>query len=144
MIVKKRAIVTFHVLSILSVFLICLPVFLAIIISSQTEVQVFSNPPKLTFSNNWVSNYSTAWNRISLGKMMFNSAFIAIMVTAGKLVMSLLAAFAFTHFNFKGKNFLFFVIIVTLLLPVPVRIVALFDVVRSFNWINTYAGLILP
>ncbi|MGD1816248.1 MAG: carbohydrate ABC transporter permease [Pleomorphochaeta sp.] len=144
MIVKKRSIVSFHVLSILSVFLICLPVFLALVISSQTEVQVFSNPPKLTFSNNWISNYSTAWNRIDLGRMMFNSAFIAIMVTLGKIVMSLLAAFAFTHFEFKGKNILFFIIIITLLLPVPVRIVALFDVVRSFDWINTYAGLIIP
>jgi len=81
MIVKKRTIVTFHVLAILSVLIICLPVLLALIISSQTEIQVFSNPPKLTFSNNWVSNYTTAWNRVSLGRMMFNSAFIAIMVT---------------------------------------------------------------
>ena len=144
MIRKKRTTVLYHVLAILSVFIICLPVLLALIISSQTEVQVFSNPPKLTFSNNWVSNYSTAWNRINLGKMMFNSAFIAICVTIGKIIMSLLAAFAFTHFEFKGKNLLFFLIIITLLLPVPVRIVALFDVVRSFNWINTYAGLIVP
>lgn len=144
MIRKKRTTALYHILAILSICVICLPVFLALVISSQTEIQVFSNPPKLTFSNNWVSNYSTAWNRIDLGRMMFNSAFIAVMVTAGKVIMSLLAAFAFTHFDFKGKNVLFFVIIITLLLPVPVRIVALFDVVRGFHWINTYAGLIVP
>jgi sn-glycerol 3-phosphate transport system permease protein len=133
-----------HALLILSVIVICLPVILAFIISSQTETQVLSYPPKMTFSNNWVYNYTTAWNRINLGRMMANSAFIATVVTVGKIIMSLFAAFAFTHFNFKGKNVLFFLVIVTLLLPVPVRIVALFDVVGSFGWINTYAGLIAP
>jgi len=136
--------VILHALLLLSVFLICLPVILAFIISSQTETQVLSYPPKLTFSNNWVYNYTTAWKSVGLGRMMFNSAFIAVSVTLGKVIMSLLAAFAFTHFNFKGKNVLFFLVLITLLLPVPVRIVALFDVVRSFNWINTYAGLIVP
>jgi sn-glycerol 3-phosphate transport system permease protein len=133
-----------HAVLVLGVIIICAPVIMAFIISSQSETQVLSYPPKLTFSNNWVYNYTTAWNRISLGRMMFNSAFIATMVTLGKIIMSLLAAFAFTHFNFKGKQVLFFVIIITLLLPVPVRIVALFDVVSSFGWINTYAGLIAP
>jgi sn-glycerol 3-phosphate transport system permease protein len=133
-----------HAVLILGVIIICAPVIMAFIISSQTETQVLSYPPKLTFSNNWVYNYTTAWNRIGLGRMMFNSAFIATMVTIGKIIMSLLAAFAFTHFNFRGKQVLFFVIIITLLLPVPVRIVALFDVVSSFGWINTYAGLIAP
>jgi sn-glycerol 3-phosphate transport system permease protein len=133
-----------HAVLVLGVIIICAPVIMAFIISSQTETQVLSYPPKLTFSNNWVYNYTTAWNRISLGRMMFNSAFIASMVTLGKIIMSLLAAFAFTHFNFRGKQVLFFVIIITLLLPVPVRIVALFDVVSSFGWINTYAGLIAP
>jgi sn-glycerol 3-phosphate transport system permease protein len=133
-----------HALLILSVIVICLPVILAFIRSSQTETQVLSYPPKMTFSNNWVYNYTTAWNRINLGRMMANSAFIATVVTVGKIIMSLFAAFAFTHFNFKGKNVLFFLVIVTLLLPVPVRIVALFDVVGSFGWINTYAGLIAP
>ncbi len=141
---SKRKTAVFHILLILSVLIVCLPVLLALIISSQTETEVLAYPPKLTFSTNWVSNYTIAWQRINLGRMMFNSAFIAIMVTIGKVVMSLLAAFAFTHFNFKGKQVLFFLVIVTLLLPVPVRIVALFEVVRSFGWINTYAGLIIP
>jgi sn-glycerol 3-phosphate transport system permease protein len=76
--------------------------------------------------------------------MMLNSTFIAVTVTVGKILMSLLAAFAFTHFKFKGQNALFFIVLVTLLLPIPVRIVALFDIVSSFGWIDTYWGLIVP
>lgn len=144
MIRSKRKTAMLHLLLILSVLIVCLPVLLALIISSQTETEVLAYPPKLTFSSNWVYNYTTAWQRIDLGRMMFNSAFIAIMVTIGKVIMSLLAAFAFTHFEFKGKQILFFLVIVTLLLPVPVRIVALFEVVRSLDWINTYSGLIIP
>ena len=144
MIRSKRKTAMLHLLLILSVLIVCLPVLLALIISSQTETEVLAYPPKLTFSSNWVYNYMTAWQRIDLGRMMFNSAFIAIMVTIGKVIMSLLAAFAFTHFEFKGKQILFFLVIVTLLLPVPVRIVALFEVVRSLDWINTYSGLIIP
>ncbi|MBI9096598.1 MAG: carbohydrate ABC transporter permease [Sphaerochaeta sp.] len=133
-----------HATLIVAVIIICLPVILAFIISSQSETEVFSFPPKLTFSNNWAYNYQTAWKRVNLGRMMLNSALIASMVTIGKIAISLLAAFAFTHFEFKGKQALFFLVIITLLLPVPVRIVALFDVVSAFGWINTYAGLVAP
>jgi len=133
-----------HTLLILAVLIICLPVILAIIISTQSETQVLSYPPRLIPGSSTVDNYSKAWTTVNLGRMMFNSAVIALSVTLGKVILSLLAAFAFTHFEFKGKQLLFFLILVTLLLPVPVRIVALFDVVRGFGWIDSYTGLIVP
>ncbi len=140
---KKQSIIL-HALLIFSILVVCLPVILALSISTQSETQALSYPPRLLPSSFMAENYKTAWSTINLGRMMFNSAFIAISVTLGKVVMSLLAAFAFTHFEFKGKNILFFLILVSLLLPVPVRIVALFDVVRRFGWIDHYAGLIIP
>ncbi len=133
-----------HLLLIASVLIISLPVILALIISTQTEAQVLSYPPGLVPGTNMVNNYVSAWNSVNLGRMIINSTIIAFGVIIGKVTMSLLAAFAFTHFEFKGKNVLFGIILVTLLLPVPVRIVALFDVIRSMHWIDTYAGLIIP
>ena len=133
-----------HLLLIASVLIISLPVILALIISTQTEAQVLSYPPGLVPGTNMVNNYVSAWNSVNLGLMIINSTIIAFGVIIGKVTMSLLAAFAFTHFEFKGKNVLFGIILVTLLLPVPVRIVALFDVIRSMHWIDTYAGLIIP
>jgi sn-glycerol 3-phosphate transport system permease protein len=133
-----------HILLIVSVLIISLPVILALIISTQNEAQVLSYPPGLIPGTNLIQNYATAWNSVDLGRMIFNSTIIAFGVIIGKVVMSLLAAFAFTHFDFKGKNILFGIILVTLLLPVPVRIVALFDIIRSFHWIDSYAGLIIP
>ncbi len=138
--IKKIAL---HFLIIFSVLVVCAPVLLAIIISTQTLAEVFSYPPKFTPSRNF-SNYGAALKNVNLVRMMLNSTFIAIIVTLGKIIMSLLAAFAFTHFKFKGKNILFFVVLVTLLLPIPVRIVALFDIVSKLKWIDTYWGLIVP
>ncbi len=133
-----------HALLIVCVLIISLPVILALIISTQTEAQVLSYPPGLIPGKNMVNNYVSAWNAVSLGRMIFNSTVIAFGVIFGKVTMSLLAAFAFTHFEFKGKNLLFGLILITLLLPVPVRIVALFDIIRSLHWIDTFAGLIIP
>ncbi len=144
MIQKKSKTIVFHFLLILAVVIICMPVILALIISTQSEAEVLSYPPKLMPGKNMVENYTKAWGSVNLGRLMLNSGIIAISVTLGKVILSLLAAFAFTHFEFKGKQFLFYLILVTLLLPVPVRIVALFDVVRSFGWIDQYAGLIIP
>jgi sn-glycerol 3-phosphate transport system permease protein len=81
---------------------------------------------------------------VKLGRLLFNSFVVSIAVTVGKIILSLLAGFAFTHFEFRGKNLLFFLVLVTLLLPIPVRIVALFAVVSSAHWIDTYWGLIFP
>jgi len=141
---SKKQTAVLHILLIFSIIVISLPVILALIISTQTEAQVLSYPPGLVPGTNAVENYKAAWNSVNLGRMIFNSTFIAFGVIAGKVSMSLLAAFAFTHFEFKGKNLLFGVVLVTLLLPVPVRIVALFDVIRGMGWIDTYAGLMVP
>lgn len=141
---KKVKSIGIHSLLIICILIISLPVILALIISTQNQAQVMSYPPGLIPGTNMIENYRTAWNTINLGRMIFNSTLIAFGVIFGKVTMSLLAAFAFTHFEFKGKNFLFGLILVTLLLPVPVRIVALFDVIRSMKMIDTYAGLIIP
>ena len=135
--------VSFHALIILAILIISSPVVLSLIISTQSLAEVYSYPPKITPSGNF-GNYAQAWRSVSLGRMMLNSTIVAVSVTAGKILLSLLAAFAFTHFNFKGKNILFFIVLVTLLLPIPVRIVALFSVVSSFGWIDTFAGPIFP
>jgi sn-glycerol 3-phosphate transport system permease protein len=135
--------VALHILIIFTILIVSAPVILALVISTQTPAQVYSSPPRLLPSGHF-ANYAAAWKSVNLGRMMLNSTIIAVAVTVGKIIFSLFAAFAFTHFEFRGKNLLFFIVIITLLLPIPVRIVALFEVVSSFGWIDTYWGLIFP
>lgn len=140
---KKWQSILLHTSIIIVVLIVSSPVILAFIISTQSPAEVYSSPPKLTPSTHF-SNYAVAWKSVNLGRMMLNSTIVAVSVTFGKIILSLLAAFAFTHFEFKGKQFLFFLVLVTLLLPIPVRIVALFGIVSSFGWMDTYMGLIMP
>lgn len=129
-----------HFLLVIAVLVVAAPVFFAIIVSTQSITEVFSYPPKLTPGSNW-QNYPNSWKFVNLGRMMFNSAFLAFAVTLGKLIISLMAAFAFSHFEFKGKNFLFFLILITLMLPIPVRIVPLFELFVKMGKINKHLGV---
>ncbi|MGQ4810570.1 hypothetical protein NKDENANG_04048 [Candidatus Entotheonellaceae bacterium PAL068K] len=132
-----------HIALIASIVIVSAPVIFAFIISTQSPIEVFSYPPKLSPGTHY-SNYRTAWQHVNLGRMMFNSVYCAVMVTLGKLIISVMAAFAFSHFHFKGKQIWFFAIIITLMLPIPVRIVPLFEMVSDLKWVDTYWGLIVP
>ena len=140
--VEKYHIFT-HMMLMAAILIVGAPVIFAFIISTQSPIEVFSYPPKL-LPGSHVSNYLKAWQQVNLGRMMFNSAYCAVMVGVGKFIISVLAAFAFTHFRFKGKQVWFLLILITLMLPIPVRIVPLFEIVSDLKWVDTYWGLIVP
>lgn len=132
------------------IFFISLPVVFALIVSTQSPAEVFSYPPKLTPGTQF-SNYVEVWQTVPLGRMFFNSILITVSVTFGKLVISLLAAFAFVYFRFPGKSILFFLTLVTLMLPIPVRIVPLFELIAGIGrtvsphlGVDSYFALIVP
>jgi sn-glycerol 3-phosphate transport system permease protein len=105
---------------------------------------VSSLPPKLYPSTSLLDNYAQAWERVKLGRMLVNSAVVAIAIAVGKIVISLLSAFAIVYFNFRGKQLVFWMIFVTLMLPVPVRIVSTYNVISVLGWVDTYWGLTVP
>lgn len=82
---------------------------------------------------------------MNLGRLLFNSTLISVAVSAGKILLSLLAAFAFTYFgDFRGKTTFFILILITHMLPLPIRIVPTFELVEDFGWMNTYYALTIP
>ncbi len=134
-----------HVVLIVSFVIIAFPVFYAFIVSTQTFQDVFVYPPKFTPGPDTVQNYVAAWKTVKMGRLLFNSTLISVAVGVGKIILSLMAAFAFTYFgNFKGKGFFFVVILITHMLPLPIRIVPTFELMRSFNWVDTYYALTIP
>jgi sn-glycerol 3-phosphate transport system permease protein len=82
--------------------------------------------------------------KVPVIKMMMNSAIMAIGITVGKIIISLLSAFAFVYFRFPFRNLCFWLIFITLMLPVEVRIVPTYEVVANLNLLNSYTGLIFP
>jgi sn-glycerol 3-phosphate transport system permease protein len=135
---------TAHAILLVSVAVIAFPLYYAFSISTQTLDEVMSLPPKLLPSAHLVQNYADAWVRAGMGRLLLNSAIVAVAVAVGKISISLLSAFAIAYFNFRGKQFVFWMIFVTLMLPVPVRIVSTFQVISVLGWVDTYWGLTVP
>jgi sn-glycerol 3-phosphate transport system permease protein len=91
-----------------------------------------------------VANYAEAWRRSKMGALLLNSAIVAVVVAVGKISISMLSAFAIVYFRFRGSALVFWMIFVTLMLPVPVRILPTYEVVGNLGWLNTYSGLTIP
>ena len=143
---RRKALETAVVYGVLCLLLIIIaaPVIFALIKSTQTSQQVLRYPPMLTFGRNALSNFSAAWSDYGLGRMMLNSGFIAIVGSTGKIVTALFGALAFVYFEFPGKKLWFYFVLLTLMLPMPVIIVPLFNVMAKFGWVNTYYSLTIP
>ncbi len=133
-----------HAILAASVLLLAFPLYYAVVISTQTLGEVTSLPPKLLPSTNMLQNYGDAWARVKMGRLLLNSAIVALAVAFGKIAISLLSAFAIVYFNFLGKQVVFWMIFVTLMLPLPARIVSSYQVISVLGWVDTYWGLTVP
>ncbi len=131
-----------HVGLFLSVLLMALPLLLAFVISLQSR-GVITSVSQLSFDRAF-ENYRAVLIDYNMGRYMFNSFVMSIVIVVGKLAISLLAALAIVYYRFPFKNFMFMVILLTLMLPVPVRIVPLFELVAGLGWANTFLALTIP
>ena len=139
---RKKMII--HLLLLISVCLIGFPLYYGFVISTQSIEECIQKPQRLLPSIYLLENYTKVWNRIHMGQLLINSGIVALTVSLGKILISILSAFAIVYFNFRGKQIAFWMIFVTLMLPVPVRIISTYQVVTSLGWVDTYAGLTIP
>lgn len=133
-----------HAFLLLSVFIIAFPVLYALVTSTLSFSDAFAFPPRLLPNRHFLENAAEAWNRVHMGRLMFNSTVVSVSVAVVKIILSLMAAFAYTHFRFRGRGLLFPLCMVTQMLPLPVRIVPTFDLMRAFGWIDSYWALTVP
>jgi sn-glycerol 3-phosphate transport system permease protein len=143
-----------HLILGVGVLVVIFPVFITFIGSTQTAEQITSsNPISLWPGTNFVESYRLALfgGKTSGGStvapvapMLWVSLITALTIAIGKIIISLLSAFAIVYFRFPLKNFVFWMIFVTLMLPVEVRIGPTYAVVSNLHMLNTYAGLTVP
>ncbi len=136
-----------HVVMILGVLVIFFPIWLAFVASTVTQPEIVKPPMPLWPGDQFVENYTKALFsgvNVPVATMLLNSLVMAIGIAVGKIVISLLSAFAIVYFRFPLRNMFFWMIFLTLMLPVEVRIVPTFEVVASFGMLNSYGGLIFP
>ncbi|ANQ53738.1 MULTISPECIES: carbohydrate ABC transporter permease [Thermosipho] len=139
---------TFIIFEILLIFVglvMFAPILLAFFMSFMKPSEVFRFPPKVIPSSFYWQNYKEALKLVPLGRMLVNSLIVSVFITVGKLITGVLAGYAFSNFNFKGKKIAFSTLFVTLFLPAEtVMIVPMFLLMKSLGWVNTYYALIIP
>ena len=151
--VERRPALDFLAYAILTlgVVVVALPIYVTFVASTQTLDQILEVPMSLVPGSELLANYQAVLTSGSeraasapVGRMMLVSLVVALVVPAGKIVISLLSAFAIVYFRFPGRMFFFWMIFITLMLPVEVRIVPTYEVIARMNLLNTFPGLILP
>ncbi|MFP7673829.1 sn-glycerol-3-phosphate ABC transporter permease UgpE [Marivita sp. S0852] len=136
-----------HVFMILGVLVIFFPIWLAFVASTVTQQDIIQPPMPIWPGDQFLINYKNALFsgvNVPVATMLFNSLVMAIGIAVGKIIISLLSAFAIVYFKFPFRTAFFWMIFLTLMLPVEVRIVPTFEVVAGFGMLNSYSGLILP
>ena len=136
-----------HVFMILGVLVIFFPIWLAFVASTVTQPEIVKPPMPLLPGDQFWENYTKALFsgvNVPVATMLMNSLVMAIGIAVGKIIISLLSAFAIVYFRFPGRNIFFWMIFLTLMLPVEVRIVPTYEVVAGFGMLNSYGGLIFP
>ena len=151
---RPAATVLSHLVLVLGVLIVAFPVYLTFVASTQTAEQIVQNVPmSLLPGSHLVESYrlalfggqTTGGGRIApVAPMMVNSLVSALVIALGKIAISLLSAFAVVYFRFPGRTFIFWMIFVTLMLPVEVRIVPTYKVIADLGMLDTYAGLTVP
>ena len=151
--VENRPILTFltHLALVIGVAFLCFPVWMAVVASTHGPEALSHAPIPLWFGDRGVENYTqlltggmTEVGSIPVGRMMFNSLMMALGITVGKIAISIISAYAIVYFRFPFRMGFFWMIFLTLMLPVEVRILPTFDVITRLDMLDSYAGLIVP
>jgi sn-glycerol 3-phosphate transport system permease protein len=140
-----------HAVLILGVAAVAFPLYVTFVASTLSLEEILAVPMPLLPGDRFFENYSqvlaagsTTGSTAPASAMLFNSLVMALAIAVGKIAISIIASFAIVYFRFPLRNFFFWMIFVTLMLPVEVRIIPTFAVVANLGMLNSYVGLTLP
>ena len=140
-----------HAALIAGIAVIAFPLYVTFVASTLTLDQILQVPMPLVPGDRLWENYSRALTAgasgaaaAPVGRMMLNSLVMAVAIALGKIAISLIASFAIVYFRFPLRTFFFWMIFVTLMLPVEVRIIPTYKVVSDLGMLNSHVGLTLP
>ena len=154
-----------HLILLVGAALVCLPIYFVFVTGSLSQPEIMRVPMSWLPGNQFFANMQTVLSNANFGRLLLNSFIMATGITAGKLAVSVIAAFAVTYFRFPFRMTAFWLIFMSLMLPIEVRIVPTYEsaanvalplnilgswlgiqalVDLDWNLVNTYSGLILP
>jgi len=143
-----------HALLILGVLVFALPIYITLIGSTHDASTIGRGEVPLLPGPHMLDNYASAWSegeggartgfRVPVETMLLNSLAMAVLIAVGKIAISLTSAYAVVFFSFPGRMLFFWLIFITLMLPVEVRIMPTFAVMVNLGMVNTFGGLVIP
>ena len=141
-----------HLILIIGVLIVAFPVYITFVASTHTATEMVQRPVPTLPGAHLIDNYTavleggtaSGGSNAGVGRMMTVSLITALVIAIGKIAISLLSAFALVYFRFPFKQLFFWMIFVTLMLPVEVRIGPTYKVVSDLGMLDSYAGLTIP
>jgi len=154
-----------HLILLVGAALVCLPIYFVFVTGSLSQAEIMRVPMSWLPGSQFLANTQAVLSNANFGRLLLNSFIIATGITVGKLAVSVIAAFAVTYFRFPFRMTAFWLIFMSLMLPIEVRIVPTYEsaanvalplnilgswlgiqalVDLDWNLVNTYSGLILP
>ena len=140
-----------HVILIIGILIVVFPIYYTFVASTQTLQEIMRPPLSLLPGGHFWENYSTALfggvgriGGVGVDRLLFNTVIMALGIAVGKIIISILSAYAIVFFRFPGRMIFFWLIFITLMLPVEVRILPTYKVMVDLGLIDTYTGLTLP
>jgi sn-glycerol 3-phosphate transport system permease protein len=140
-----------HVLLVLGILIVAFPIYYTFVASTHSLQTILSPPLPLLPGGHFVENYSVALfggvgriGGVPVSTLLFNTTVVALAIAVGKIVISILSAYAIVFFRFPFRMTFFWLIFITLMLPVEVRILPTYKVMVDLGLIDTYTGLTLP
>ena len=130
-------------LAILLGLVIIAPIIYALLISFMPANQILKRPPTF-IPKKWIlDNYKMAITSTTLGRFMINSLIMALTSSIMRVIISSMAAYALSFYKFKGRNFIFMLIMGTMMIPGDVVLVSNYQTVAKLGLINTYLGMMI-
>jgi sn-glycerol 3-phosphate transport system permease protein len=151
MIENRRGLDIFsHTMLIVGVLVVLFPLYVAFVAATLDDQQVFQVPMTLVPGGHLRDNIRHIWQggvgtlKVPFSMLLLNSVIMALAITCGKIVVSVLSAYAIVYFRFPLRSLFFWLIFMTLMLPVEVRIFPTVEVISNLNLLDSYTGLTLP
>ncbi|MDB5503278.1 MAG: binding-protein-dependent transport system inner rane component [Tardiphaga sp.] len=140
-----------HFILWIGIAIVAFPVYLAFVASTQDAASIANGQMSLLPGSHLIENYtktifvgSSGSTREPVGVMLFNSLVMALAIAIGKIAISILSAYSIVYFRFPFRMAIFWMIFITLMLPVEVRIYPTYKIAADFGMLDSYAGLTLP
>ena len=141
-----------HLVVIIGVLVVAFPIYLALVASTHTTQDIVQAPMPILPGHNFWNSYSSALlgtgggngSNAPVARMMWVSLVMALSIAIGKIAISVISAFAIVYFRFPFRKTCFWLVFITLMLPVEVRILPTYKVLSDLHMLNSYAGLTVP